>query len=321
LSCQLAAMLIERRRAMAAARAAAHLGVAIALCCVLLMQTGCAAFGRRGAVPEEVAASRELSRQGIAAMEHGEWPKAEELLRQAVEGSPEDPHSRRYLAEILWRRGAKDEAMRQMNAAVRIDPVEATLSARAGELSLEAGAIDEALKHAEQAIRVDPNLAGAWALRGRVFRKSNQADRAMSDFQRALDLEPQNAQILFDVAAMYRQRGQSARALATLHQLLDTLPPGDEPQAVLYLEGVVLVELGRPHRAIDSLAAAARRNPPNAEVYYRLAQAYSGAGQHAEAFVAARQALSLDANHVASRELLVQLASRGDVQTAEAQQY
>jgi tetratricopeptide (TPR) repeat protein len=303
---------IRRRGAFAHARWLPHVSITLSLLFALLTQAGCAAFGRNGAVSEEIAASREFTRQGIAAMERGQWAHAEELLQQAVEATPEDSHSRRYLAEVLWRRGAKDEAITQINAAVHIDPVEATLFVRAGEMALETGAVDAALAHAERAIRVDPRLSDGWALRGRVFRRSNQSDRAMADFHRALDLEPQNAQILFDVTLMYRERGQSARALATLHQLLDTLPPGDEPQAVLYLEGVVLLELGRPHQAAESLLAAAGRNPPNAEVYFRLAQAYSSAGQHADASAAVRQALAIDANHGGSRALLAQLASRSD---------
>ena len=274
---------------------------------------GCATFGPRGPVPEKVAASRQLSREGAAAMEIGQWQQAEVLLQKAVDLSPDDAEARRYLAEALWHRGATVEALSHIRAAARNNPADAMLAVRAGEMSLAVGANDEALARAEQAIRLDPKLATAWALRGRSFWKSGQPDRAMADLQRALEIEPQNAPVLLHVALMYRERGQAPRALTTLHHLLDTYPPGEEPPETLYLEGLTLLDLGRPHQAAESLLAAARRGPPNAEVNYRLAQAYSNAGQYAAATAAAEQSLGIDATHQASQELLLQLASRAQV--------
>lgn len=278
----------------------------------LLWLAGCATFGRRGPVPEEVAACRELSRQGVAAMEMGHWQQAETLLQKAIDASPDDAEARRYMAEALWHRGAAEEALAQMADAVRLDPSDAALTVRAGEMSLAIGANDKALTQAERAIRSDPKLAAAWALRGRVFWQLRQPDRAMADLQRALELAPDSPDVLLDVAVIYRQRGQAARCLTTLRHLADTYPPGEEPQLATMLEGLTLLELGRPQQAAESLAAAARRGPPRAEAWYYLAQAESAIGRYAEATAAAQQALAIDASHQASRQLLAQLASRND---------
>jgi tetratricopeptide (TPR) repeat protein len=271
--------------------------------------SGCATFGRRSPAPAEIAACRELCVEGVAAIERGNWQQAEVLLQQAVEMSPNDAESRQYLAEVLWRRGAADQAMSQMAAAVELDPADAELAVRAGEMSLAINALDTALSHADAAIRLDPKQASAWALRGRVFRCLKQNDRAMADWQRALELAPNDANVLLDVALLYRERGQSARALAALHHLLDVYPPGEEPQAALMLEGLALMDLQRPYQAVDSLLAAARRGPPNAEVLYRLAQAQWSTGRYAEATSSAEQALAIDGSHQASRQLLLQMAN------------
>jgi tetratricopeptide (TPR) repeat protein len=282
--------------------------------------SGCATFGRRSPAPTEVAACRELCAEGVAAMERGNWQQAEVVLQQALEMSPDDAESHRYLAEVLWHRGAVDDAMSEMAAAVRLNAADADLAVRAGEMSLAKKDLDAALRYADEAIRLDPRQANAWALRGRVFRSANQNDRAMADWQRSLELAPNDANVLLDVAVLYRQRGQSARALAALHHLLDIYPPGEEPQAALMLEGLALMDLQRPHQAIDSLLAAARRGPPNAEVLYRLAQAQWSAGRFAAAAAAAEQALAIDGSHQASRQLLLQLASHEQL-TSEQSQY
>lgn len=285
----------------------------VAFCLVMLVHIasllGCATYGLRDPMASEVAAGRELCQEGVEAMERGHWQQAEVLLQQAHRASPDDPETRRYLAEALWHRGAVDEAMSQMAAAAGLDAGDPQLAVRGGEMSLALGATDQALAFAGDAIRLDPKQAKAWALRGRTFRRLNQADRAMADLQRALELAPNEAGVLFDIAVLYRQRGQPARALATVHHLLDVYPPGEEPQMTLVLEGLVLMDLQRPHQAAESLLAAARRGPPNADVLYRLAQAQWSAGQYAGATSAAKEALAIDATHQPSRQLLVQLAS------------
>jgi tetratricopeptide (TPR) repeat protein len=271
--------------------------------------SGCATFGRRRPNAETAAACRELTRQGVAALEAGQGEQAENLLRKALESAPEDANTHRFLAETLWRRGAKPEALAQIDEAIRLEPVEANHSVRAGEMSLAMGQRDAALKYAEQAIRCDPKLSTAWALRGRTFWQLNESDRAIADLQRSLTIAPASTDVLLDAAAMYRVRGQHARSLATIHRLIDAYSPAEEPQAVLLLEGLALVDLGRAEQAVESLTLATNRGPPNVQVFYALAEAQSAAGRYVEARTSAEQALALDAGHQPSRELLAQLAS------------
>jgi tetratricopeptide (TPR) repeat protein len=272
--------------------------------------TGCAALRRRGQNAESISAARELSRQGVAAMEAGQWSQGEELLNKAVIGAPDDASSRRWLAEALWHRGAHEEAVVEIERAVECDKRNAELRVRAGEMALASGANDVALKHAEKAIGNDPALATAWALRGRCFRRLNQSDRALADLQHSLEFAPDRSDVLLEVATIYRERGLPERSLTTLHRLLDTYSPGSEPKPVLMLEGIVLLEMGRPQQACEALAAAKKRGQPTADEVFYLAQAYSAAGSPQQALEAANEALALDSNHQPSRQLVVQLAAR-----------
>jgi tetratricopeptide (TPR) repeat protein len=172
------------------------------------------------------------------------------------------------------------------------------------------GERNAALAHAEQAIRLDPQLAAAWALRGRVFWQLQQSDRALADLGRALEFAPASTDLLLDLAVIHRERGQPARCLTTLHHLHDTYPPGEQPQAALVLEGLTLLDLGRPHQACDAFLAATRRGPPNAQTLYYLAHAQSESGRYTEAAAIAQEALAIDASHQPSRQLLAQLAAR-----------
>jgi tetratricopeptide (TPR) repeat protein len=283
------------------------------LCLIVLSvvsgTSGCATFGRRAREAEAMTAARESSRKAAEAMQAGQWQQAETLLRQGLEASPDDPEVRRQLAETLWHRGAANEAMSNIAAAVRLEPGNAALAVRAGEMALASGARDAALSRAEEAIRLDPQLASAWALRGRVFRQLNQPERALADFQRALVFAPDDAELLLELAMMYRDRKEPARCLTTLHHLHDTYPLGGEPQNALMLEGLTLMDLKRPHQAAEVFALAVERGPANADLMFHLAQAEAATGDHAGATVAAQQALALDAAHQPSRALLAELAA------------
>ncbi len=277
---------------------------------VIVCVAGCASLARRGPVPEEVATCRELSRQGAAAMEMGQWDEAESLLRRAIEASPSDAATRHYLAESLWHRGATDEALLQMEAAVRLDGSDASLVVRVGEMLLATGQTKQALERAEQAIALDPKLSSAWALRGRVYWQLGAPDRALADLQRAMQYAPDSADVLLDVAAIYRQKGEPARCLTTLHHLLDTYSPGEEPRYALVLEGMTLMDLGRDDQAAESLLAASQRGPADAEILFHLAQAQLACGRTSAASSAAQQSLAVDASHEGSRQMLIELARR-----------
>jgi tetratricopeptide (TPR) repeat protein len=295
------------------AACAAYRPFVVALCLIvtglLFGTTGCATFGRRGKHAEAIAATRELSRQSAAAMQMGQWQQAETLLRQGLEAWPDDAEIRRQLAEALWHRGAANEAMSHVAAAVRLKPCDASLAVRAGEMALAAGARDAALERSQDAIRLDPQLASAWALRGRVFRQLNQPERALADMQRALVLAPDNAELLLELAILYRERGEPTRCLTTLHHLHDTYPLGEEPQNALVLEGQTLMDLKRPHQAAEVFAMATQRAPANADLMFYLAQAESASGDYASATSAAQQSLALNSSHEASRKLIAELAA------------
>ncbi len=272
-----------------------------------LTMPGCQLPGRGGAVPESLAASRQLSRRGVAALERSRWDEAEKLLGRAVKSCPEDPDARRHYAEALWQRGARAEAIAQLDDALKLAPGDGALLVRMAEMQLQSGRIAPARKYAEDAIDLDPKLVPAWVVRGRIARAVGDYRAALADFHRALGGAPDDQGILLEVAEVYRELNRPQRALATLHRLSDTYAPGEEPQQVLYLEGLACLALGRNTDAAEKLALAASRDRPSAEILYRLSQAELAAGRPELAAAAARHALDLDPQHAASREILARI--------------
>ncbi len=268
--------------------------------------------GRDGPVSKDLAECRNLSRQGVTAMERGQQQQAESLLAKAVKACPSDPEARRNYAETLWIHGSQAEAIAQMEAVAHAGCDDAAFWTRLAEMYLAAGHADAAGQSVQQALDLDPKFASAWAVRGRAMRASGQPRQALADYLRALGYDPGDRKILIEVAELYRQLDQPERALQTLQVLADSYAPGEEPQQVLYLTGLAYSALGRPGDAVDCFSAALIRDKPTPEILFHLAEAELLAGNQDQALAAAEQALSLDPKHQPSRDLLnrIELARR-----------
>ncbi len=224
-----------------------------------LLASGCRLPGSRGPGGQSLATCRQLSQKGVAALEQGRRQEAETLLAEAVDACPRDPRARRYYAETLWRRGAKNDAITHLEEAARLAGQDAELLVRLAEMHLETGEFRLAKQSAEQAIDLNPKLPSSWAVRGRVMRVQGRTRQALADYHRALGYAPDDRQVLLDVAELYRELNRPQLALATLHSLADTYPSGEEPQQVLHLAGLAYRALGRHEDAAANLAAAAGR--------------------------------------------------------------
>lgn len=270
---------------------------------------GCTSLRRKNALAESVGQCRQLSREGVAALEHGDSARARLLLQQAVAAGPHDVDARRVLADVLWREGAAEEAVEHIQKAVELDPNHTPTMVRSGEMLLGLGDVARAEQRAEEALALDATQSGAWALRGRVFRRRGQGERALADFHQALRYNPRAADVLLETAQVQYELGRPQRCLTTLQSLEETYTPGEEPRSVLWLEGLALAAVNRKQDAVDALYAASTRGAPEPELLYQLAQAQNQIGQAAAATASARQAA--DAGHAGGRSLLAQIQAAG----------
>ncbi|HEV2968711.1 MAG TPA: tetratricopeptide repeat protein [Pirellulales bacterium] len=279
----------------------------------LLLCCGCQLIGRERPVPKQMAASRNLSQRGISELERGEWDKGEALLAQAIKACPTDAEPHRHYAEALWHRGAREEGLAQMREAMRFSGDDPNLAVRVGEMCFDLGRQDEAAKLADDAIDLSPRLASAWALRGEIAQAKGQLDEALADLHRGLEFQHDDKRLLLLTAELYRQQGRPERALGVLEALRDCYGTGEEPQQILYLQGLAFAALARYDDAVEAYRLGLQRDRPSAELYFRLAEAHLRAGRPAEAGGAIQQALALDPNHQPSRALAEQaaMAQRG----------
>ncbi|MFZ1934081.1 MAG: tetratricopeptide repeat protein [Thermoguttaceae bacterium] len=275
-----------------------------------LALSGCRLTGHDGPAPKSVVECRRLSQQGVVALDRGQQQNAETLLAKAVAACPADAEARRHYAEALWRRGARKEAIAQLEESGRLAGDDPLVWSRLAEMYLATDQAELAWKNADRAIDLDPRLPNAWAIRGGVFRASGQLGEALTCYLRALGYAPKDRAILTQVAESYRQQNQPERSLQTLQCLADTYSPGEEPAQVEDYLGQAYAALGRYDDAVESFSVAVKRGKPTAELLCRLGEAQFLAGNSLEAAATAQRALALEPRHPPSLALLqrIQLA-------------
>ena len=278
--------------------------IAFALALILLWASGCRSFLASTITGEEEVVGRQLANQGVEAMERREWERAEGLLERAVQACPDDADTRRYLADVYWRRDEPQKAMQQMQTAVKLDPDNPWLHARLAYFYLEQGQLALAWSSVQVTLDLDPKSAEAWAMRARILDRRGYPDRALADYHRALGYAQEDRQILLETAELYRRMDRPGPALAMLQNLSDSYNPGEEPREVLYLMGLAQMALDRHADGAKTLQFAADRGPPSAEILYRLAHAQWLAGHAGEARMNAARAGNLDPTHKPTQQLL-----------------
>lgn len=268
---------------------------------------GCRLRGLDGPVPHSLVLSRQLSQQGVSAMERGHWARAEELLAQAVKIFPQDAEARHHYAEALWQRHERSAALEQIEKAIHLAPDDPNILLQAAQMHIAMGQPVAAGKLIDRAIGADPDNAAVWALRGRSRFQSGEFREALADYHRALGLRPDDRHSLLEVAEVYRRLNRPQRALAALQTLSETYPPGEETPQVLYLTGLAYSATGRYVDAIDAFNQARSRERPTPDLLYWLADAQFKAGQPNEAQRTTAELLALAPTHAGGVALVERL--------------
>jgi len=274
---------------------------------VITVTGGCRLPGQTGPVPESLAASRQLTMQGNAALDQGHPSQALKHLAEAVEICPLDPDARRGYGEALWHEGRHEQAVAQMAEAARLTPDDAPLRVRLAEMHLAIGREDRAMEAAEAALDCNPKLASAWTIRAQLIATAGKPRQALADYQRALSYAPEDREVMTAIAELYRRLNQPAQALAMLNTLAETYPPGEEPAEVTRLQGMAYLALGRFEDAAEAYRTSLAGQRPTADLLCQLAEAEALCGRRDQAESAARQALALQPSHQPSRHLLENL--------------
>lgn len=152
-----------------------------------------------------------LFNQGEEAYHEGQYDKAVEFLRRALQIQPKNARVRYRLGRALTNLGRDDEALTELTTAMA-DGHDPEHSERGLAWLFRHTDPARADEHAERALSAAPRNAANWNCVGLLRRDQEDFDGARKAHQKAHDLEPNTITTPFYLALLAAHAGQPARA-------------------------------------------------------------------------------------------------------------
>ena len=146
----------------------------------------------------------------------GKWPEAIAEYRKAIEKNPKaiDLHYRlgRALLQQSHDPAVLDEARRQFEAELALNPSDAVAEYQVGEILTAGQNKPEAAAHFERAAELRPDFAEALIAVAKLRLEAKRFSDAVALLERAVKLQPRNESAHYNLMMAYRDAGRDADA-------------------------------------------------------------------------------------------------------------
>lgn len=152
-------------------------------------------------------------REGIQALESGDWEAAAASFRRGIELAPANPSLRHRLGTALFMMGDERGGLAQFEEAVRVSPEYAQAHYSLGLILEGNGRFEEALHRFSAAVRYEPSYAEARLRLARLLRRIGRPNEALSEYAQVIIIDPRGAEapIGYAMALVGLGRYQEAR--------------------------------------------------------------------------------------------------------------
>jgi predicted O-linked N-acetylglucosamine transferase (SPINDLY family) len=253
------------------------------------------AFGREPRAPQAAPAASgdvaALFAEALGLHQSGRLAEAEPLYRRILGIEPRHFDALHLLGVIHHQRGEHIAAIRQIDAALRINPAAATAHNNRGVALAELERHGEAVESYDRAIGLAPDYVDARFNRGNALKELGQFDAALASYDGVLALAP-------DHAVAFAKRGNVLSALGRFDEAVESyarataLQPGYSE--AFNNRGVALVKLGRFAEAMESYQLAIAIRPDDAEALSNRGLALAELARYEDALASYDKAIALD---------------------------
>lgn len=158
--------------------------------------------------------------RALAAARDGDLTTATRLLKEALDGNPNNPELLNALGEAMISAGNMDAAVRLFAATISVEPRAVSAYRNLAGALTATGRYEEAIAVARQGLDVAPDFAGLWRVLGAALRGDGCLEKALECFERAMDLGSEDSQLLFQTGLIQKSLG---RVDVARHQFREAL--------------------------------------------------------------------------------------------------
>lgn len=202
------------------------------------------------------ASSNDLLEEGKTYYNNGEYDKAIEIFKKAVELNPNEYLNWQWLGRSYYERysdGDEENALNSLLKAVELNP---NNDSNWYWLGISYGMNSQYDKEKEsflKATELNPNNADNWYKLGISYFNDKQYDKAIESFSKAVELNPNDDNNWDRLANSYQMNGQYDKAIETLLKAIEIDP---NSRYYWFNLGILYYYNERYREAIDSLSKA-----------------------------------------------------------------
>jgi len=228
--------------------------------------------------------------EAVAHHQAGRLAEADSLYRRVLGAHPGHFDSLHLLGVIHYQRGEREAAVRQIDAALAVNPDVAAAHNNRGNALKDLGRAAEALASYDRAVALKSNYAEAHYNRGNVLRELKRHAEAVESYDRALAVRPDYLEALGNRGSALRELGRSDEALASFDRALAIRPDYAE---AWFNRANALAALKRHDEALASCDKAIALRPDLAEAHNNRGHALEKLRRFEEAVESYDRALAL----------------------------
>jgi Tfp pilus assembly protein PilF len=227
-------------------------------------------------------------------------PPAERSGHVAVD-LPSSARAHYNYGAALQQEGRLDEAEKEYNATLRLDPNYTKACVNLGQLFVSRHKLDAAKKYYDKAIELEPKIGEAHAGRAYLLERLGEAEQARTEYENALRLSPKSARLYYTYGAFLDKRGELDAAIVQYQRALDVDPDMADAHSEI---ATALLTKGDSQRAEFHYLEAARLDSKRADVHSNLGSLLLREGRVSQAIIQYEEALRIDPNLTEAAENL-----------------
>jgi Tfp pilus assembly protein PilF len=174
-------------------------------------------------------------------------------------------------AVSYYNRGEYEKAVEAYKRAIEINPDSAEAYYHLGMAYSSLGKYKDAVEAYSRSIKIRPDYAAAHYNLGHAYSNLNQHDKAIKAFRHSIQHEPDNLEAYFALGNAYFDSGREEKAVDTFEAAISRKP--DNPYAY-YRLGLLYFPSGLHARAAEAFTQVINRDPRYGEAYFHRAYSY-----------------------------------------------
>lgn len=250
--------------------------------------------------PPSTLPGQDKFEEGRRRLSNGDYAGAAALLAEAAAEAPEDARIRHLYGVALLRSSRREEAIGQLETAVRGDPNSGPYRADLARALASAGRRADAVAEFERASALQPQDVLTLRELAAAYTAAGQKDRSLEVLRRAAAAAPADMQVMAELGQALEDMAQDQAAVDLYREVLGRVPDATLVRSRL---AETLYRQGKPEDAVAAIRDGLDRSPQSAVLQRGLGGLLERLGRGSEAALAYREYVRLAPNAADARAL------------------